>query len=279
MLSTRTYPGSQFVLRLQSPQCARTATAGSFTHIQCDPDIPLRRPLSIMRANAAGGWIEVLFKVVGRGLAALAGAKAGDRLSLMGPIGHGFQPDAARPRALLVGGGVGIPPLVFLAESLAGSAGWDGEAACFFGSELPFPFEVTAATVPISDVPPAATATLSLLESWRVPGRLASGAGLAGCYPGLVTDLARHWLQSRRPAELASTTVYACGPAKMLSATQALAREFGLASQLCVEEFMACAVGGCAGCVVPVLVNGQRQMKRVCVDGPVFDGASVCIRA
>jgi dihydroorotate dehydrogenase electron transfer subunit len=69
--------------------------------------------------------------------------------------------------------------------------------------------------------------------------------------------------------------IYACGPTPMLRAAQKVAGEFAIPSQLCLEEFMACAVGGCAGCVVPVLVNGQRQMKRVCVDGPVFDGAAV----
>jgi dihydroorotate dehydrogenase electron transfer subunit len=61
----------------------------------------------------------------------------------------------------------------------------------------------------------------------------------------------------------------------MLKAAQKVADEFAIPSQLCLEEFMACAVGGCAGCVVPVLVDGQRQMKRVCVDGPVFAGAAV----
>jgi dihydroorotate dehydrogenase electron transfer subunit len=61
----------------------------------------------------------------------------------------------------------------------------------------------------------------------------------------------------------------------MLRAVQKVAEEFAVPSQLCLEEFMACAVGGCAGCVVPVMVDGQRQMKRVCVDGPVFDGAAV----
>ena len=70
-------------------------------------------------------------------------------------------------------------------------------------------------------------------------------------------------------------TIYSCGPTPMLRAVQKLAQEFAIPSQLCLEEFMACAVGGCAGCVVPVLVDGQRQMKRVCVDGPVFDGAAV----
>ena len=70
-------------------------------------------------------------------------------------------------------------------------------------------------------------------------------------------------------------TIYACGPTPMLRAVKELAAGFDLPSQLCVEEFMACAVGGCAGCVMPVMVDGQRQMKRVCVDGPVFDGAAL----
>lgn len=61
----------------------------------------------------------------------------------------------------------------------------------------------------------------------------------------------------------------------MLKAVQKVASEFSIPSQLCLEEFMACAVGGCAGCVVPVMIDGRRQMKRVCVDGPVFDGATI----
>jgi dihydroorotate dehydrogenase electron transfer subunit len=258
------YPGGQYIVRLRAPDCARTATAGSFIHVQCTPGIPMRRPLSILRANATEGWVEVLYKVVGQGLHALTAAAPGDTVSVLGPIGQGFRPDPARPGALLVGGGVGIPPLMFLAEILAHSPGVRWEPRAFFGSELPLPFEINIAS-----------GTLMLLDDLGIPSQLASNAGLRGCQPGFVTDLTRGWLAGQPPAARARMTIYSCGPTPMLRAVQKVADEFSIPSQLCLEEFMACAVGGCAGCVVPVLIDGQRQMKRVCVDGPVFDGATV----
>ena len=77
VLQQTAYPGGQYVVRFRAPDCARTATAGSFVHVQCTPGIPMRRPLSILRANAAEGWVEVLYKVVGQGLQALTATAAG----------------------------------------------------------------------------------------------------------------------------------------------------------------------------------------------------------
>lgn len=264
VLENRSYPGGQFILKLRAPDCARVASAGTFVHLQCTPGIPMRRPLSILRASAAEGWVEVLYKVVGAGLGALSQVEPGETVSVLGPIGQGFRPDPARPVALLIGGGVGIPPLMFLAEVLAHSPGVRWEPRAFFGSELPFPFDVDAGR-----------GTLALLDAWEVPSQLASNAGLEGCQPGYVTDLARAWIATRPAAERDRMVIYSCGPTPMLKAVQQVANDFSLPSQLCLEEFMACAVGGCAGCVVPVRIDGQRQMKRVCVDGPVFDGAAV----
>ncbi|MEZ5564830.1 MAG: dihydroorotate dehydrogenase electron transfer subunit [Gammaproteobacteria bacterium] len=258
------YPGGQYILRLAAADCARTATAGSFVHVQCAPEIPLHRPLSILRVNAAEGWIEVLYKVVGQGLLALTRATAGSTIKLLGPIGRGFSPDPARPAALLIGGGVGIPPLMYLAEVLAHSPGVRWEPRAFFGSELPFPFAVNTVD-----------GTLEQLDEWGVPSQLASNAGIPGSRQGLVTALARDWITAQSPANRHQMAIYACGPTPMLKATQRLADEFALPSQLCLEEFMACAVGGCAGCVVPVVIDGEHHMKRVCVDGPVFNGAQV----
>ncbi len=264
VLQQTAHPGGQYIARLHAPDCARSATAGSFVHVQCAQDIPMRRPLSILRANPAEGWVEVLYKVVGRGLMALTAAGPGDRVSVLGPIGQGFRPDPARPVALLIGGGVGIPPLLFLAEVLSHSPGTRFEPRAFFGSELPFPFAVDVAA-----------GTLRLLDDAGIPSQLASNAGLPGCKPGFVTDLARTWIEGQADAVRSRMTIYSCGPTPMLKAVQKVADEFAIPSQLCLEEFMACAVGGCAGCVVPVRIDGQRQMKRVCVDGPVFDGAAV----
>jgi dihydroorotate dehydrogenase electron transfer subunit len=145
----------------------------------------------------------------------------------------------------------------------------------FFGSELPFPFALTGSRLPVAGTDEAATDSLALLEEWAVPGRLASGAGLAGCYRGFVTELARNWLETLSADERSQCLIYACGPEPMLLAAKALAKDFGLPSQLCLEEFMACAVGGCAGCAVRVETPDGPAMRRVCVDGPVFDGATV----
>lgn len=273
VLSHAAHPGGQYVLRLRAPACARAAAPGTFVHLTCDADIPMRRPLSIMGADAAAGCIEILYKVLGHGLAALSRAPVGGRVNLLGPIGQGFRPDPARPRAVLMGGGVGIPPLVFLADRLPAQV--RARSAAFLGSELPFPFPVEASRLEMPGTTATATHATSHLEQLGLPSRLASQAGLDGCYRGYVTDLARDWLAAQPAAERERMTLYACGPTPMLRATQALARDFGLPTQLCLEEFMACGVGGCAGCVVPVQVGGQRQMKRVCVDGPVFDGAAV----
>jgi dihydroorotate dehydrogenase electron transfer subunit len=273
VLSQLAYDAEQFVLRLAAPKCAAAAQPGSFAHLTCDPTIPMRRPLSIMRADPAAGWIEILYKVVGPGLQALAARKAGDEVSVLGPIGKPFVPHPDRPRALLIGGGVGIPPMVFLADRLRTQRGY--KPLVLMGSEVPFPFRTRPSATIVAGIPHGSIACMPLLEEWGVPSRLASKSDFPGCYPGFVTELAEEWLRSLGPAELAEVEIFACGPTPMLKATAALARRHGLPCQVSLEEFMACAVGGCAGCTVLVRTADGPAMKRVCVDGPVFDAYAV----
>ena len=284
VLSQLAYDAEQFVLRLAAPKCAAHAAPGTFVHITCDPSIPMRRPLSIMRAAAAAGWIELLYKVVGPGLQALAARKEGDEVSVLGPIGRPFVAHAERPRTLLLGGGVGIPPMVFLAERLSAENRRAGEAGrarpswkplVLMGSEVPFPFRTRPSAIILPGVPAGTLACMPLLEEWGVPSRLASGNDFPGCFTGFVTELAAVWLASLGPAELAEVEIFSCGPTPMLAASAALARRFGVPCQVSLEEFMACAVGGCAGCTVEVRTPEGPAMKRVCVDGPVFDAYTV----
>jgi dihydroorotate dehydrogenase electron transfer subunit len=218
VLSQLAYDGEQFVLRLAAPRCAAHAGPGSFVHLACDDAIPMRRPLSIMRAHPVEGWIELLYKVVGPGLHALAARKAGDELSVLGPIGRPFTAHPERPRTLLLGGGVGIPPMVFLAERLraaeAGttSAGTAWKPLVLMGSEIPFPFRTRPSRLIVPGIPAGAIACMPLLEEWGVPSRLASRADLPGCFPGFVTELADAWLASLSAAELAELEIFACGP-------------------------------------------------------------------
>jgi dihydroorotate dehydrogenase electron transfer subunit len=234
----------------------------------------MRRPLSIMRADADTGEVEFLYKIVGTGLRALSRIQCGDHLSIMGPIGNGFTPDSNRPNKLMVGGGVGIPPIAFLAEHLAQTQGNDGQLV-LMGSEVPFPFTQLKSALPVTGIEAGATDTMPALEDLGIAARLASLQGYAGCYQGYVTDLARDWLSGLDAPALTQTEMFACGPEPMLRAAAAVASEFGIPCQLCLEEFMACAVGGCAGCAVPVYSESGMAMKRVCVDGPVFAAASI----
>ncbi len=272
VLSQLAYDAEQFVIRLASPKCAARAAPGTFAHLTCDVTIPMRRPLSIMRADAGAGWIEMLYKVVGPGLQALAAKKAGDTVSVLGPIGTAFSVHPQRPRTLLLGGGVGIPPMVFLSERLRGTA---YKPLVLMGSEVPFPFRTRPSATIVTGMPAGSTACMPLLEEWGVPSRLASRADFPGCYPGFVTELAAEWLGSLGDRELAEVEIFSCGPTPMLKASAALARRFRVPCQVSLEEFMACGVGGCAGCTVQVATAEGPAMKRVCVDGPVFDAYTV----
>ena len=274
VLEQKAYPAEQFVLRVRAPRCAAAARPGSFAHLTCDTELPMRRPLSIMRADPVSGTVDFLYKIVGHGLALLAERQAGDEISVLGPIGQPFRPDPRRPRALLIGGGVGIPPMVFLAEHLAADEGRQWHPLVLMGSEVPFPFGLVDVGT-YFHLPDSASKGLAVMEGMGVPSRLASAADLDGCFDGFVTRLAEDWLSGLDNAALAETSMFACGPTPMLAAAAKVAQDFALPCQVSLEEYMACAVGGCAGCVVPVRTPQGVAMKRVCVDGPVFDSAAV----
>ena len=272
ILSIEAFAGDQFIMRIRAPKCAATAEPGSFVHITCDDSLPMRRPLSIMRAS--DDWIEILYKIVGQGLRLLSQKKPGDQVSVLGPIGQPFRMSAERPNTLLIGGGVGIPPMVYIADWLRQSAE-DWKPFAILGSEIPFPFKLQKSSLQVAGVPNEISSTMPLLESWGIPTRLTSLQGYEGCYNGYVTDLADQWLSTLSAEDLARVEVFACGPTPMLKAVAALAARYDLPCQVSLEEFMACAVGGCAGCAVKIVTPDGEAMKRVCVDGPVFDAATV----
>lgn len=274
VIDQQAYPGDQYILTLRAPKLAAKATPGVFAHLQCDDSLAMRRPMSVMLTDRDAGSAQFLYKATGKGTRLLANRKAGDRLSVMGPIGKGFTLDTERRRPLLLGGGVGIPPMVFIASALKAAPG-AGEPLVLMGSEVPFPFDVTPSHFMVPGLPEGVIAAMPLMEDWGFPSRLASLQGYAGCYDGYITDLARAWLETLAPEELEQVYLLACGPTPMLKATAQLAAEFALPCQVSLEEFMACAVGGCAGCTVPVQVDDELAMRRVCVDGPVFDSKTI----
>ena len=272
LLSVARFPGDQFIMRIRSPKCAAAAEPGSFVHVTCDDTLPMRRPLSIMRVE--NDCIDILYKIVGNGLRWLSAKRPGDSISVLGPVGQPFRPSPNRPNTLLIGGGVGIPPMVFVADRLRQQSDlWNPLA--ILGSELPFPFEMRTSAIDTPWANSDVNATMPLLEDWGVPCRLATLAGFEGCFDGYVTDLADRWLSTQSDETLSKTEVFSCGPTPMLKAVAALAANYDLPCQVSLEEFMACAVGGCAGCVVKINTPDGEAMKRVCVDGPVFEASTI----
>jgi dihydroorotate dehydrogenase electron transfer subunit len=229
-----------------APEIAAQAQPGQFLHIRvagmdsCDPLLP--RPLSIYRAGRQEGTVAVIFRIVGRGTAMLAGRQAGEKLTMTGPIGNGFTLPTNSTCIALIAGGVGMPPLFFLASALrAESPGMI--INLFYGGR--------------------SREDLLEREAWEalnVNIFNATDDGSTGWH-GLVTELFR-----QKQSEIKADFIAACGPEPMLKAMQKIALESGLSGQLSLESHMACGIGACLGCVCETKLG----RKRVCVDGPVF---------
>lgn len=263
------FDGDQYILTLASDVIAKATRPGQFVHITVSDALLMRRPISIMSVDVENGTFDLLYKVVGKGTRQLSKRKIGDILSVIGPLGNGFElTDKKRP--LLIGGGVGMPPMIAIAQQIKDK---DYQPFAILGSEAPFPFNQKLADNGKNYA--GATHTMPLLENWSIECRLASLSKFKGVFKGFVTDLARAFLDTLSVEELTQVEVYACGPHPMLEAVAALAKEYNLVCQVSLEEYMACGVGGCAGCVVETRTDHGTAMKRVCVDGPVFDVTTV----
>jgi dihydroorotate dehydrogenase electron transfer subunit len=209
----------------------------------CDP--LLRRPLSVHDCRPAE--LDLLYRVAGRGTALLAGKKPGDTVDVLGPLGREFPLPAGR-QAVLVGGGIGVAPLFYLAKSLLAAG---REVTCLLGAKEQ-----------------AGLYREQELAALGAEVRVATDDGSAGLR-GPVTGLLREALSRNRGP------VYACGPEPMLQATAALCREAGRECFVSLEARMACGVGACLGCVVPVRRAGRDETARACVEGPVFSAEEV----
>ncbi len=255
VLSTRR-AGEYHALTVVAPGIADGARPGHFVALAVGGDhssMLLRRAFSIYRVQERGiygGTVEIVFSVHGKGTAWLAGLRAHDPVDVVGPLGRPFALPKEPVTATLVGGGYGSAPLFTLAEQLRAR-----------GCRVDF-------------VLGAATEgrLFGALEAKRISTQVAitTEDGSLG-EPGRVTDVLPGMLQ-RSGADV----VYACGPMAMLRAVHEIATAYGAHSQCAVEEAMACGIGVCMTCVLPVVGDdGTTRMVRSCVEGPVFRGDRV----
>jgi dihydroorotate dehydrogenase electron transfer subunit len=240
----------QRLLTLQAPQTAALAQPGQFVHVRVAGtyDPLLRRPLSILRAEASGGRIWLLVKAVGRGTRLLCQAEAGTKLDLLGPLGRGFPEPPAGGELILVAGGVGVAPLIFWAEHLQ-TFHAHRHVVAIYGARSE---EALACWLDLA----------ARCDEFYV----ATEDGSAGEL-GLASQLLGRYLAERTVA-----AVYACGPRAMLAAVAELCQRAGVACWVGMEQWMGCGVGACLGCVVPAASSGYL---RVCTDGPVFAAADL----
>ncbi len=235
----------------------------------------LRRPFSLAgRGGTEDGDVEldIIYRAIGRGTKWLAGVKAGDRLSVLGPLGNAFAILDDKPMAALVGGGVGIPPMLYLAEALA-AAGKRTVAFSGVRSANLLPLKLLAgAEVSAAGAP---THCVAEFEACNASAAVATDDGSIG-FKGMVSDAFANWLDAhvQDPAKLA---VYCCGPEEMMQAVAELCIRRGVECQLAMERHMACGMGTCQSCIVKVRSGGESGWcyKLCCTDGPIFDAREI----
>lgn len=225
-----------------APALAAAAQPGQFVMVRCREgeghDPYLRRPLSIHRIDRAAGNIALLFAEVGRGTRWLAQRQPRDVLDTIGPLGNGFTLPGREARLLMVAGGMGIAPLMALAEAARAK----GHSVTLLQGAA------TATRLYPADLLPAGLQMVAATED-----------GSAGV-KGLVSHLVSNYVKN-------ADAVYACGPVPMYHTLEALPELRGKPVQMSMEARMGCGLGACFGCTIET----KAGPKRVCLDGPIFE--------
>ena len=243
IISNHRLAGNYGNLEFESGIIAKQASAGQFVNIRVADALEplLRRPISIHGVKAPK--VKIIYEIIGKGTQILSARKPGEFLDIIGPLGNGF--DYSRPLAkstqaknILIAGGMGVAPLVFLAEKL----------------KLSKPLVLIGARTKKQILCPQEFKSLGCTV------KLATDDGSVG-FKGRVTDLLRIVLEQTKPLGL-----FSCGPQPMLKTVAEIAGENKINAQLSLEEHMACGIGACLGCEVLT----KTGYKSVCKDGPVF---------
>jgi dihydroorotate dehydrogenase electron transfer subunit len=237
-----------------------------------EPATFLRRPFSIAdqwRDDDGQPHVVVVSHTIGPGTAWLERLSPGDTLNATGPLGHGFRIPARETPIALVGGGVGIPPLMYLARRLD-EIGWR-DVTAVGGATTRDLLPLRLVAEPSRTGEPLLCAELA--GSTRFRTVISTDDGSVGL-PGVATDALRTWHAGLDADDAGRGQVFACGPPAMLSAVATMTRELGLNCQLCIERMMGCGLGTCLSCVVRVRDESKADGWRwalTCSDGPVFD--------
>lgn len=227
---------------------------GKFVHVKLPTsDIYFRRAMSIASVNVEAREMEIIFKVFGRGTTRLAAFRTGDHLGVLGPLGAGFSLPRKGERVVCVAGGIGFPPLLYLASSLV-AGGHDPRRIEFFYGGRSAPDVIERPRI----------------KKLGVHFHAVTEDGSVG-RTGMVTKYVRELIEQNPHDRF---VLYGCGPDGMLRATNQIGLELQVPGELALEAPMPCGIGVCLGCVVPLVKGGYA---RVCADGPVFKIGEVAL--
>lgn len=227
------------------PDAAQAAQPGQFINIKVD-GFMLRRPISICGIDKEKGTLRIVFEVRGKGTKELSQLAEGDLIDIVAPLGgNGFKLDGYN-KAVIIGGGIGNPPMVPIAEHFGANA------------KVISGFRNSSAVILQNDFAKTGAQTI-----------LCTDDGSAG-RKGFVTDALKEEIAKEKP-----DVIYACGPSVMLKKIVEIARENGIKTQVSLEERMGCGIGACLVCVCRTIRDGEEFYSHVCKDGPVFDGEEV----
>lgn len=237
---------SLFRMELSLPSICRKARSGQFLHIACGEGNLLRRPISICDINAGSGRMTIVFEAKGAGTRWLSRRTAGEPIDVLGPLGNGFDIEALGSAPVLIGGGIGVPPMLMTAKECAKNG---------------------ASVRTIAGARDRAHVILEADFSIFRP-IICTDDGSYGRH-GFVTDALKELLPS-------ATGIAACGPKPMLRAVAQLAKSAGLPCQVSMEERMGCGIGACLVCACELKdKDGSTKYGHVCKDGPVFQAEEV----
>lgn len=228
-----------FSMWLEAPEMAAEAKPGQFISLYSrDGASLLPRPISLCRIDKGQGRLRIVYRVVGKGTKEFSKLKAGDFVEVMGPLGNGFP--LKEKKAFLIGGGIGIPPMLELAGQLG------GEKQIILGYR---------------------DSHLFLKDEFESFGDVfvATEDGSVGTKGNVLDAISQN--------RLTADVIYACGPTPMLRAIKTYGQEHGIETWLSLEERMACGIGACLACVCQskeVDAHSHVHNKRICKDGPVF---------
>ena len=271
VLSQTALAAGIYDLRLAVPEIAESARAGQFVNVYCvDKSRLLPRPVSLAGIDRKNGMIRLVYRVSGAGTEEFSRLGTGDTIEILGPLGNGFPLDEARGKEVfLIGGGIGVPPLLETAGSLRNmyTAGGPGEDRMRITAVLGYRDSCTFLAQEFAEV------------CDRV--LIASEDGSAGTR-GTVLDAMREngVFTEQKGSGTADSVWFACGPSPMLKALQTCAAENKTACWLSLEERMACGVGACLACVCKtkeIDEHSRVKNRRVCKDGPVFRAEEIVL--